>query len=108
MDFKRPFARFYAELGINGRLALDIFNIFGIIMLVHKTRRAGVAHLAERHLAKVEVASSNLVARSKKKDRFILSFFSQSVKEDPHHKKQSRIMIIRNYRFSFCVNSSIK
>ena len=25
---------------------------------------AGVAHLAERHLAKVEVASSNLVARS--------------------------------------------
>ena len=26
---------------------------------------AGVAHLAERHLAKVEVASSNLVARSK-------------------------------------------
>ena len=27
---------------------------------------AGIAHLAERHLAKVEVASSNLVARSKK------------------------------------------
>ena len=26
---------------------------------------AGIAHLAERHLAKVEVASSNLVARSK-------------------------------------------
>ena len=25
---------------------------------------AGIAHLAERHLAKVEVASSNLVARS--------------------------------------------
>ncbi len=30
-------------------------------------RRAGIAHLAERHLAKVEVASSNLVARSIKK-----------------------------------------
>ena len=27
---------------------------------------AGVAHLVERHLAKVEVASSSLVARSKK------------------------------------------
>ena len=29
-----------------------------------KSHYAGVAHLAERHLAKVEVASSNLVARS--------------------------------------------
>jgi hypothetical protein len=29
-----------------------------------KINYAGVAHLAERHLAKVEVASSNLVARS--------------------------------------------
>ena len=28
---------------------------------------AGVAHLVERHLAKVEVASSSLVARSKKR-----------------------------------------
>ena len=28
---------------------------------------AGIAHLVERHLAKVEVASSSLVARSKKK-----------------------------------------
>ena len=27
---------------------------------------AGIAHLVERHLAKVEVASSSLVARSKK------------------------------------------
>ena len=31
---------------------------------IKKTHYAGVAHLAERHLAKVEVASSNLVARS--------------------------------------------
>ena len=30
---------------------------------------AGVAHLVERDLAKVEVASSSLVARSKKKHR---------------------------------------
>ena len=29
---------------------------------------AGLAHLVERHLAKVEVASSSLVARSIKKD----------------------------------------
>ena len=29
---------------------------------------AGLAHLVERHLAKVEVASSSLVARSKEKE----------------------------------------
>ena len=38
--------------------------IFGIIPLAFEN--AGIAHLAERHLAKVEVASSNLVARSKR------------------------------------------
>ena len=32
---------------------------------------AGVAHLVERHLAKVEVASSSLVARSKKEVTFV-------------------------------------
>ena len=38
---------------------------------------AGVAHPVERHLAKVEVASSSLVTRSiKKKDHtFVWSFF---------------------------------
>ena len=36
-------------------------------MRYNGTCSAGVAHLAERHLAKVEVASSNLVARSKAK-----------------------------------------
>ncbi len=48
---------------------------------------AGVAHLAERHLAKVEVASSNLVARSKTKIlsrqrqdfRFVLFILNYSV-----------------------------
>ena len=34
-------------------------------MRYNGTCSAGVAHLAERHLAKVEVASSNLVARSR-------------------------------------------
>ena len=37
--------------------------MFAKITLVH----AGIAHLVERHLAKVEVASSSLVARSKKR-----------------------------------------
>ncbi len=40
---------------------------------------AGIAHLVERHLAKVEVASSSLVARSKKKrhtERCVFSFWS--------------------------------
>ena len=40
-------------------------------MIKHKERYADVAHLVERHLAKVEVASSSLVIRSIK--RTILS-----------------------------------
>ena len=36
---------------------------------------AGIAHLVERHLAKVEVASSSLVARSKKRNRPVAGFF---------------------------------
>ena len=39
---------------------LDILPICGIIPLAD----AGIAHPVERHLAKVEVASSSLVARS--------------------------------------------
>ena len=42
---------------------------------------AGIAHLVERHLAKVEVASSSLVARSKRKspsDRMGLSFCAEA------------------------------
>ena len=34
------------------------------LLCYSKYRSAGVAHLVERHLAKVEVASSSLVARS--------------------------------------------
>ena len=34
------------------------------IALARKTKYAAVAHLVERHLAKVEVASSSLVSRS--------------------------------------------
>ena len=41
---------------------------------------AGVAHLVERDLAKVEVASSSLVARSRKapSEKMVLSFFADS------------------------------
>ena len=42
---------------------------------------AGLAHLVERHLAKVEVASSSLVARSKRKspsDRMGISFCAEA------------------------------
>ena len=40
---------------------------------------AGVAHPVERHLAKVEVASSSLVARSRKKNPLLFGkgFFFQ-------------------------------
>ena len=41
---------------------------------------AGVAHPVERHLAKVEVASSSLVTRSiKNSDCFAIGVFSLSV-----------------------------
>ena len=36
-----------------------------------KLQYAAVAHLVERHLAKVEVASSSLVGRSKKQWRLV-------------------------------------
>ena len=38
-----------------------------MIICYNHFRSAGVAHLVERHLAKVEVASSSLVTRSKKR-----------------------------------------
>ena len=74
--------RYTKKLGYTGRLTLC--NL--IVMLAHShffakndltsgafwhiintivKRSAGVAHLVERHLAKVEVASSSLVVRSK-------------------------------------------
>ena len=53
--------RYFAETGNTG---LTNAAMRGIIYLAF----AGVAHLVERDLAKVEVASSSLVARSKKKN----------------------------------------
>ena len=46
------------------------------IALARKTKYAAVAHLVERHLAKVEVASSSLVSRSKSKDTDVIRCFS--------------------------------
>ena len=40
------------------------------------TKYADVAHLVERHLAKVEVASSSLVVRSKKLKQGLVPCFS--------------------------------
>ena len=64
--------RFFAEIGKTG---LTNTAMRGIIYLAF----AGVAHLVERDLAKVEVASSSLVARSKKNtpsDRMGYSFWN--------------------------------
>ena len=46
------------------------------------TKYADVAHLVERHLAKVEVASSSLVIRSKGRLKTVLSvlFFTNDTK----------------------------
>jgi hypothetical protein len=41
----------------------------------HRPHFAAVAHLVERHLAKVEVASSSLVGRSKKTLQIAGSFY---------------------------------
>ena len=64
--------RVFAEIGKTG---LTNAAMRGIIYLAF----AGVAHLVERDLAKVEVASSSLVARSKKNtpsDRMGYSFWN--------------------------------
>ena len=57
----------FAEIGKTG---LTNAAMRGIIYLVF----AGVAHLVERDLAKVEVASSSLVARSKNTTRRVVFF----------------------------------
>ena len=69
---------FFAEIGKTG---LTNAAMRGIIYLAF----AGVAHLVERDLAKVEVASSSLVARSKKNtpsDRMGYSFWNAAAPEN--------------------------
>ena len=56
----------------------DKMSIINIVIRTKTTKYADVAHLVERHLAKVEVASSSLVIRSRKKDfTFVKSFFCE-------------------------------
>ena len=45
-----------------------------LVQLRPEAPDAGVAHLVERHLAKVEVASSSLVTRSKQKRNVFVAF----------------------------------
>ena len=59
---------------------LDIFEKLAIISHVPD---AGVAHPVERHLAKVEVASSSLVTRSIKDHTFVWSFFFVCIRFKP-------------------------
>ena len=61
---------YFSKKGIDKRA------LFGIIQPVD----AGVAHPVERHLAKVEVASSSLVTRSNKRVWKDSLFFFSSVK----------------------------
>ena len=49
------------------------------IFFVKNIQYAAVAHLVERHLAKVEVASSSLVGRSKKQQKIISRFSAHMV-----------------------------
>ena len=49
------------------------------MFFVKNIQYAAVAHLVERHLAKVEVASSSLVGRSKKQQKIISRFSAHMV-----------------------------
>ena len=53
------------------------FVLAGTVKQAQLLPHAGIAHLVERHLAKVEVASSSLVARSSLKNAkvYALVFF---------------------------------
>ena len=67
------------KVGLDAKEKIFKFFLFSLdkcsrLWYYHK-RSAGVAHLVERHLAKVEVASSSLVVRSKRKDRPTGRFF---------------------------------
>jgi hypothetical protein len=63
-------------------------------------QRADVAHLAERHLAKVEVAGSSPVIRSSnrhcKKCRFFVDFYT---KKQKRRAKRSQSAPIRDFQF---------
>lgn len=96
--------RFFAEIGKTG---LTNAAMGGIIYLAF----AGVAHLVERDLAKVEVASSSLVARSKKEvtTYVVTSFLDSSRKlkcsgevNSPSAKVLLRKTLVRRKSVVFC------
>ena len=51
--------------------SIPIGGTISCVFFAKNTHSAAVAHLVERHLAKVEVASSSLVGRSKKQWRLV-------------------------------------
>ena len=51
--------------------SIPIGGTISCVFFAKNTHPAAVAHLVERHLAKVEVASSSLVGRSKKQWRLL-------------------------------------
>ena len=63
------------EQGTENPRVIGSIPIGGIMLHICEAP-AGVAHLVERHLAKVEVASSSLVFRSKRENRSSLLLFS--------------------------------
>ena len=76
------------------------------IISLAKSKYADVAHLVERHLAKVEVASSSLVIRSKKKQVPLAGacFFSKDSKtrlEQPIREAKE------NVRWTFSVGACV-
>ena len=77
----------------------------------HCAFHAGVAHLVERHLAKVEVASSSLVARSKKEvTTYVVTSFLDSGRKlkcsgevnSPSAKVLLRKTLVRRKSVVFC------
>ena len=57
-----------------------IANVAGSETPADHMKCAAVAHLVERHLAKVEVASSSLVGRSKKREAVTASQYGSVAK----------------------------
>ncbi len=65
---------------------------------------AGIAHPVERHLAKVEVASSSLVARSRKKTTAKAVVFFSGAKYNNKSRFQTKPAFYTQF-FSLCLSS---
>ena len=72
---------------------------FSEIVVLYVMSVAGVAHPVERHLAKVEVASSSLVTRSIKDQSFDWSFsFVRGIIPMPENGENSKFFILGLYK----------